>query len=190
MLSSTTLKPFTPQQKHFGPSFKGDKDIVVIDDDNMVLYATKHNVKKALGDEYNIHEALGGPAGLNAVKEFKPKLTITAFHMPEYGSPYKEDLIRELKKLNTHIIVHTNNWFEEGKKSRIEGVNTCENLCKADKYVSKRDPDIFIDSVKAIINGEEPPRYDFQKDPLTEFGKKIKDISGKLKGLISHKNKT
>lgn len=180
MLSSTNLKPFIPQQKHFSPSFKGEKDIVIIDDSLFESATTEHYIKEAVGNGYNIHTALGGKAGLVAVDKYKPKLTVTAFCMKGYR-PDGTALLNELKKMGTHIIVFTKNWYGQGELSRKFGVQNCEVLCGADKYVSQWDTTMFVDSVKAILNDKEPPRYRFQKHYL-------KDLINKIKGIISHNN--
>ena len=110
------------------PSFKGDKDILVIDDNPSGISASEAGIKTALADkvdEYVIHQAKGGTEGLKKANEVKPFFTVTAYNMPGLG-PDAGELIRKLKQIGTKVIVHTANWYGQGDISRKAGVKTCE----------------------------------------------------------------
>ncbi|OGI18181.1 MAG: hypothetical protein A2287_03555 [Candidatus Melainabacteria bacterium RIFOXYA12_FULL_32_12] len=60
---NSTKIPAQPHLNRVPISFKGDKDILVIDDSDCGINSTIQDVKSALGskaDGYNIHAAKGG----------------------------------------------------------------------------------------------------------------------------------
>lgn len=165
-ISNQNNKPLTMPH----PSFKGDKDILVIDDTLSGMSASEVGIKTVLADkvdEYVIHRAKGGKEGLKKAKEVKPFFTVTAYNMPGLG-PDAGELIRKLKQIGTKVIVNTLNWYGQGDISRKAGVETCENYYGADKYVYQFDKDMFQETVKAMVEGKDLPMYPFQSDKASK----------------------
>ncbi|OGI18180.1 MAG: hypothetical protein A2287_03550 [Candidatus Melainabacteria bacterium RIFOXYA12_FULL_32_12] len=84
--------------------------------------------------------------------------------MPRLG-PQRGELIKELKQLGTKVIVNTHNWYGNADEARKAGMETCEGVYGADKYVYQPDKSMLIDSIQAITEGKKIPKYIFQEKP-------------------------
>lgn len=124
--------------------------IICVDDEKMVLTSLKTELKKSLGDAYNIETAEGGAEALSIIDElsdggYEIPLIISDYVMPEI----KGD---EFLKIAHQKLPETNKIMLTGQAT-IEGVSNAINWANLYRYIGKPwEPNDFILTIKEAIN--------------------------------------
>ncbi|OGI25678.1 MAG: hypothetical protein A2287_09255 [Candidatus Melainabacteria bacterium RIFOXYA12_FULL_32_12] len=145
-------------------SFKGTKDVLIVDHKQNNLDYNYRFTMDALGTDYTFYRAGSGKDGLEIAKSVKPALTVSCYNFNDIN-PKK--FFEELHKLGSKVLVLSSYCCDDGDRSRKAGKKLIEDSAGADKYVygggfkEKGDINMFFKSVKALIKGEKPPEYTF-----------------------------
>jgi len=150
-------------------SFKGDHDILIIDDSFKKISNKEKELKIVLGEDnlqqYKIYKAEDLKEAVKLAKIHKPLFAISDFKMFNAAPISLIHMFDSIKKAGSKVIIYSSNWHDIPNSAiRKAGVETCEDLYGVFKFIDEYDEVTLETTVNALTKRKPVPRYNFQND--------------------------
>ena len=159
---------FQTPQRNNPIFFKGDHDILIVDDAPHFRHSKKEILQNVMADEfqnYKIYEADSPEEAVELANKYKPLFTVSAFHMFNASPDRLQNLFNGIKEAGSKVIVYSGNWHRASHDViRKAGVERCEQAYGVFKYIQKDDQFTLKTTVNALTEEKLVPRYYFQND--------------------------